>query len=223
MKHAREKSKQKPIKPHIMKKLMLLLSLSIAVTALGQNDEAYVDDLTNQFTAKLTERGISNYFVAKRYCSGKIEMFEIGRERKLCTSRGTYYQVYVVWKEEGEEFIKKIDNCGLFYSTELAGAKIYDFYESNQAALLSETIKNYKSASFTGTPELRKNPQPCFRSFWFLEEGLLVEKSYNLYELNDGDGDNLNYEYNSQLKIVALDAMLDEILANSEATMKRQL
>ena len=206
-----------------MKKLLFVVFLLVELTAFGQNDEAYVDDLTKQFTQKLTERGIPNYFVAKRYCSGKIEMFQIGKDKKWCTSKGTYYAVYVVWKEEGQEFIKKIDNCGLFYSAELDGAELFDYYESNQLELLSETVKNYKSASYTGTPELRKNPQPCFRSFGFLQEGSLVSKSYNLYELEGGDGDNLNYEYNSKLKIVALDVILDEVLANSEANMKRQL
>jgi hypothetical protein len=211
------------IKPHVMKKIILLLSLFIGVAASAQNDEAYVDELTQQFAQKLADRGISDYFTAKRYCSGKIEMFQIGREKKLCTSRGTYYEVYVVWKEEEQAFLKKIDNCGMFYSIELDDDALYDFYVTNKETLLSETVKNYKSASFTGTPELRKNPQPCFRGFGFPHDGAVVTKKYNLYELNEGNGDNLNYEYNSQLNIVALDAKLDEVLANSEATMRRQL
>ncbi|MEM7186583.1 MAG: hypothetical protein AAF466_07980, partial [Bacteroidota bacterium] len=116
-----------------MKKLVLLVTLLVGTFSMAQNDEAYVDEQTSKFTQKLNERGISDYFVTKRYCSGKIEMFQIGKEMKLCTSKGTYYQVYVVWKEEGQEYIKKIDNCGLFYSVELPGSELYDFYESNRA------------------------------------------------------------------------------------------
>ncbi|MEM7186790.1 MAG: hypothetical protein AAF466_09040, partial [Bacteroidota bacterium] len=97
------------------------------------------------------------------------------------------------------------------------------FYESNRAELLSEEVKQYKSASYTGTPELRKNPQPCFRQFAFLKEDEPINKTYNLYDLENGDGDNLNYDFNSQLKMIELDALIDEVLSAKEAFMKRQI
>jgi len=206
-----------------MKKLVFLLVLAVSATCFGQNDEAYVDGLVTEFTMKLAERNITNYFVAKRYCSGKIEMFQIGKEKKLCTSRGTYYMVYVVWTEDDKFHLKKMDNCGLFYTTELSDGELYNFYAANKEPLRNEIVRNYKSASYTGTPELRKNPQPCFRNFVFSENGQTTKQTYNLYELKEANGDNLNYEYNSQLKIVQLDALLDAALATSEATMRRQI
>ncbi|MEL6811752.1 MAG: hypothetical protein AAFP76_10495 [Bacteroidota bacterium] len=207
-----------------MKRFLTLVALSVVIMAGAQNDEAYVDELTSDFTQKLTERGIDQYFVAKRYCSGKIEMFQIGREKKLCTSRGTYYEVYVVWKEEEIVRLKKMDNCGLFYSLELVNEVLYDLFDSRKSALKSEEVKHYKSASYTGEPELRKKPQPCFRAFQFTYGSEQYSKSYNLFDLsNEVEGDNLNYDHNQKLTVVQLDRHLDEILSTSEAQLRRQL
>lgn len=205
-----------------MKKIVLLSAICITSLGFGQNDEGYVDDLTQEFTQKLGERNITNYYTVKRYCSGRIEMFKL--PGRVCTSKGTYFEVYVVWKEEDGAFIKKIDNCSLYYSVRLSDDKLYDFFISNRHALESEVVKKYKSATYSGEPELRKKPQPCFRSFQFTEGETTYSKSYNLFDIsNDSDGENLNYEFNNRLKVVILDSMLDEVLAVSEDKMKRQI
>jgi len=205
-----------------MKKVLIICTLLLTVGAFGQNDEAYVNDLTQEFSQKLVERNITQFFTVKHYCSGKIEMFQIGKERKMCSSKGTYYKVFVVWKEDNYVHVKKIDNCGLFYSTSLTDTDIFDFFIENQTDLASEEVKQYKSASYTGTPELRKQPQPCFRSFSFTEAGNTSTASYNLFDLSN-EKDNLNFEYNNQRKAVLLDAKLEIILASSEANMRRQI
>jgi hypothetical protein len=205
-----------------MKKIIFLLAICFTSFGFGQNDEVYVDELTLAFTKKLTERNITNYYTVKRYCSGRIEMFKL--PERICTSKGTYYEVYVVWMEEYGAFIKKIDNCSLYYSVRLSDNKLYDFFISNLTVLKSEDVRNYKSATYSGKPELRKKPQPCFRSFQFTKGEATFFKRYNLFDIsNDSDGKNLNYEFNSQLKVVILDAMLDAVLAISEEKMKRQI
>jgi len=205
-----------------MKNIFVICAFLIAGLMQGQNDEAFVDELVQQFKQKLTERSITDFYTVKRYCSGKIEMFQIGKERKMCSSKGTYYMVFVVWKEEGVARIKKIDNCGLFYTVPLANTELYAFFDQNRSALASETIKQYKSASYTGKPELRKQPQPCYRSFAFTMNGVTSEVSYNLFDISKPE-DNTNYEYNNSRKAVELDAKLDAILAQKEAGMKRQI
>ena len=205
-----------------MKKVLIICTLLLTIGAFGQNDEAYVDGLTQEFTQKLVERNITQYFTIKHYCSGKIEMFQIGKERKMCSSKGTYYKVFVVWKEEDNVHVKKIDNCGLFYSIPLTDTAIYDFFDQNKSDLASEEVKQYKSATYTGTPELRKQPQPCFRSFSFTEAGNTSVVSYNLFDLSN-EKDNLNFEYNNQRKAVLLDAQLETLLATSEGNMRRQI
>jgi len=205
-----------------MKKVLIICTLLMTVGAFAQNDEAYVNDLTQEFTGKLVTRNITQFFTVKHYCSGKIEMFQIGKERKMCSSKGTYYKVFVVWKEEDTVHVKKIDNCGLFYSVALTDTDLFDFFEQNQTDLASEEVLQYKSASYTGTPELRKQPQPCFRSLSFTEAGNTSEVSYNLFDLSN-EKDNLNYEHNNGRKAVMLAEKLDSILATSEGKMRRQI
>ena len=80
---------------------------------------------------------------------------------------------------------------------------LFDFFVTHAQALKSEEVKNYKSASYTGIPELRKKPQPCFRSFSFTENGETAGPTYNLFHVNpEGKTDNLNYNYNSTLKVI---------------------
>lgn len=211
-----------PKQPRNMKKVLLICLLLLTVGVFGQNDEAYVDTLSQEFAQKLVERNITQFFNVKQYCSGKIEMFQIGKERKMCSSKGTYYKVFVVWKEENNVHIKKIDNCGLFYSISLADTDLFDFFEENKTDLATEEVKRYKSATYTGKPELRKQPQPCFRSFSFTEAGNTSAVNYNLFDLSN-EKDNLNFEHNNQRKAVLLATKLETILDTLEASMRRQI
>ncbi|HPF12509.1 MAG TPA: hypothetical protein PKW08_12330 [Flavobacteriaceae bacterium] len=202
-----------------MKTLFLLIGLLVATSGFAQNDEAYVNQLTNQFTQKLGDRGIHDYFVAKRYCSGTIEMFKIAG--KMCTSKGTYYEVYVVWNDNGKDYMKKIDNCGLFHSQELSDTSLTDFYKKEWPAIKDDEVKPYASESYTGEPELRKKVQPCYRDFQFQMGEVSTTKSFNLFAIgNDSEGKNRNYTFNQTLKLVQLNTLMDDVL--SSLVFKRQ-
>ncbi|MEZ4874898.1 MAG: hypothetical protein R2793_05490 [Flavobacteriaceae bacterium] len=194
-----------------MKQLFLLCCFLASLASFSQNDEAYVAQLTSQFTQKLSERGIDQYFWTKHYCNGSIEMFQI--DGKMCSSKGTYYEVYVFWEEEGLPMVKKIDNCGLYHSLELANNEVLYYAFENLDRLASEEVKHYKSETYTGTPELRKKVQPCFRSFYGTDGTTTFESTFNLFDIsNDSDGKNLNYEYNHSLVLVNLNAQIESLL-----------
>ena len=195
-----------------MKKLLLLVWLFTITSGFTQNDEAYVDQLTNEFTSKLKERGIPSFFATKHYCSGTIEMFII--DGKMCTTRDTYYEVYIFWEEtDGTPFVKKIDNCGLFQSIELPNNEVLYLAFENLYTIENEEVKPYKSETYTGQPELRKEVQPCFRSFTFKSLEDVVTKSFNLFDIsNDSDGKNLNYDYNNALSLVIVNNFTEETL-----------
>ena len=146
-------------------------------------------------------------------------MFQI--EGKMCTSKGTYYEVYVVWQEEGKDFIKKIDNCGLFFTETLDNTTLYDFYQKEYPALIDDEVKPYRSTAFTGKPQLRKEVQPCFREFSFVKGSRVDDKKFNLFALsNESDGKNENYTFNQTLKLVALNKKMDTLL--NSLNFKRQ-
>ncbi len=92
-----------------MKKLLLFLFGIISAFSVAQNDKVYVDSLVSDFTKSLESRNIDEYFYMNKYCDGTTEMFKL-EDGSMCISKGTYYEVYVFWKEENQPMIKKIDN-----------------------------------------------------------------------------------------------------------------
>jgi hypothetical protein len=197
----------------------------VLVTAqfIAQNDEAYVDSLVTEFTKSLENRGINTYFTAKRYCLGQIEMFQVENGR-MCSSRGTYFEVFVLWKEEdGAAMIKKIDNCGLFFTLPLATMNLYDQFIADRTQLLMEDVKPYEVANPENSPTLSTKVHPCGRSYFFKFNEENSSKNFKLYDLtNESSQKNLNFDYNNGLRIVALDASLDEVASMLEAKLRRQ-
>lgn len=203
-----------------MKYIVTLICLCISLTFQGQNkDEAFTKNLVEEFTSTLQTRGIHDFFTTAHYCLGSNSMFKIGDG--ICTSSGSYVVYYILWNEDGKDYLKKIDNCGLYHTQELPNTSLSNFYTKEYAALIDDVVKPYRSESYTGTPESRKTPQACIREFQFIKGTYLTEKKFNLFAIsNDSDGKNLNYTFNQTLKLVALNKQVEETVATR--TFKRQ-
>ncbi len=50
---------------------------------------------------------------------------------KMCISKGTYYEMYVFWNEQGIDYLKKFDNCGQFETVELNDTSLSSFTKGN--------------------------------------------------------------------------------------------
>lgn len=206
-----------------MKKYILIAFLLLSVVASSQNDEAYVDMLVTEFTAKLEQRGITNWLYTKQFCIGSNEMFMM-EGGKMCSSKDTYYEVYVVWKEEGKVMIKKIDNCGLFYSLELQDDSALVYLESHFTAIQEQEIRPYKGQNTTGTPELRTSVEPCRRNYYFKTSEQAFAKKINPYDLSAGTSNpNINFEYNSGLSLTKFDSKLSAVIEAVEDSFRRQM
>ncbi len=193
-----------------MKKCILGLLLFLPTVQQAQNDEAFVDSQVAAFTQELIAKSINQYVVYKSYCVGETRMITL--DGKMCISRGTFFESYVIWNEEGTDKVKKFDNCGSFYTAELLDTTLSDFYKKEWAALLDDEVKPYHSAKYTGNPELRKTPQPCERAFILHSEMKEVSKKFNLFAIsNDSEGANLNYQFNKNLKLVAFHELLEKM------------
>lgn len=205
-----------------MRSILLVFALIWGSVNFAQNDKPFVDELVDEFRAKLKDRGITHFFETRRYCDGTIEIFTIADDR-LCASNGTYYETYLIWQEpEGEVMIKKIDNCGMFYSLPIGEDELFSFYESNREDLVQKTVKQYQRELESNIPSARTEIHPCKRFFRFYKNERMDSQTYRLFDLtNDSDSRNLNYDYNNQLEIVALDKKLDQVLAMMEAKFRR--
>lgn len=205
-----------------MKKIILILLLVVAGTNMAQNDETYVDNLVNEFTQKLENRGITTWYYTKRYCIGAIEMFKM-EDGSMCISKGNYYEVYLVWQEDDSTMIKKIDNCGLYYSMPLTNSDLFNYVSENRAALRTEEVKPYEVANPENSPTQVAVVHPCRRYFKFKAGEDSFTKEFRLFDLtNESKQGNLNYKHNNALKIVELDRLLSALISTSGSTFRRQ-
>lgn len=204
-----------------MHRLLIVLICFIGSICIAQNEEKFVDSLVSKFTTSLVERDINSNVVAKRFCMGTIEMFQMP-DGTMCSSKRTYFSSYVLWTEDSKPMIKKFDNCGMFYSIEQSSTAIIEFLNSNKNELLMTAVKKY-AASRETNPTLSAEVHACGRDFIFNFDGEISTQNYQLFDLtNDSEFPNINYEYNQGLKVVALDSMLDAIIAQSDLKFRRQ-
>jgi hypothetical protein len=206
-----------------MKQILLVCCIFfIGMHTYSQNDEASVNSMVDEFTAKLESRGINNWFYNKRYCLGSIEMFKM-EDGSMCTSRGTYYAVYLVWNEEEGTMIKKFDNCGMYYSLPLEDRSLMEAALMYKEQLQNEEVLKYDSANYTGQPEQRTKVQPCHTAFTFSIDDSTFSKEYNLYHMTtDAKDPNKNYNHNSSLKIRSMELKMDEVIEKMEPKFRRQ-
>ena len=206
-----------------MKKLLFFLFFGIiSAGSIAQNDKNYVDDLVSKFTESLENRDINNYFYLNSYCVGKTKMFQL-KEGRMCVSKGTYYEVYVFWMEGEQAMIKKIDNCGMYFSLPLANNSVLDYVKNNSKQLEKGIVKTYAVKNPENVPVQTSKVYPCHRLFKFNWDNNSFGQKYNLYDLtNESKYENLNFESNNKLEIVALEKNIEASILENESKFKRQ-
>ena len=206
-----------------MKKVITSLIIVLCVSFVySQNDRAATEKMVNEFTIKLEERGINDWFVVNRYCLGTNEMFQM-KDGNWCSSKETYYEFHVLWKEGDKTMVKKIDNCGLFMSMPLSDNDLWEFVLANTTDLQKKSVKPYEGENITGQPEARTAIHPCYREFIFSINDEMYDQKFNLYQLTtEEEHPNKNYEFNNQLPVVELNKLMDPIMDTLKNTMRRQ-
>ena len=206
-----------------MKNVLLGVLLLLSSLSFAQHDETYVDKLVSEFTTSLKSRDINTHLLSKRYCQGRIEMFKL-ENGSMCSSKGTYYAVYLFWEEEGKSMIKKIDNCGLFYSLELNDNNVMAFINRYKSEIKSNPVKPYKMTTTASGPILSTEIHACNREIEFSDTpDVSFEQSYRLFDLtNDAKEANLNYVFNNKLKVVELDQLMGAAIEQMENKFRRQ-
>ena len=206
-----------------MKNVLLGVLLLLGTIGYAQHDEAYVVELVSEFTTSLKKRNINTYLLSKRYCEGSIEMFKLENGR-MCSSKGTYYSVYLFWEEGDKAMIKKIDNCGLFYSLELNDNNVMAFVKQHTNEIKNNPVKPYKMATAASGPISSTEIHSCKREIAYQDEITnSFEQSYRLFDLtNDAKEANLNYTSNNNLKVVELDQLMGTVIEQMEKNFRRQ-
>ena len=205
-----------------MKKLVFLFFGIISTISSAQNDKSYVDGLVSNFTKSLESRQITNFFYMNKYCDGSIEIFKLS-DGSMCASKEIYYEVFVFWKEENQAMIKKIDNCGMYFSLSLNNLNVLDFVQNNTDQLKDGEVINYAVKNPENVPVKSSEIHPCHRLFQFNLENKTFGQTYDLFDLtNESKYENLNFDSNNKLKIVALEKMVEGLILENETKFRRQ-
>ncbi|MFC7357000.1 hypothetical protein ACFQO1_04830 [Jejudonia soesokkakensis] len=201
-----------------MKKILLAFVMLGAATSFAQNDKQAVQSMVDTFTSALEEREIFTYLTTTRYCDGNIQMIKMPNGR-MCASKGTFYETYIFWQEEGKSYGKKIDNCGMFGSIELPDSEVYDYFTTHFEAIRSNPVKGYEIAQKETGPLQRTEINNCHKSFTLSNTDDTFSQKFNPFDLtNDAVEANIHYEYNQKLKIVHLDSLLDTAIKQIEGS-----
>ncbi len=201
-----------------MKTSISLFLVLFCYTMVAQKDMAYVETQVKTFTLALESRNIDTYFTTTRYCNGETLMF-VMPDGSRCFSQGTYAAVYVVWMENEETMIKKIDNCGMFASVALSSNELFDYFKENVEALQKNKVKPYEIAGREGGPLQRTEIKDCHRKYTFVEEATEETQEFKPFDLtNEAREKNINYDYNMALAVTILESMMDKAILELEAS-----
>jgi hypothetical protein len=157
-----------------------------------------------------------------KYCDGLIEIYKLA-DGSMCASKETYYEIFVFWKEGNQAMIKKIDNCGMYFSLPLNNINILDFVQYNKDQLEDGEVNNYAVKTPENVPVKSTEIYPCHRIFQFNLENKTFGQKYDLFDLtNESKYENLNFDYNNKLEVVALEKMIEALISENDSKFKRQ-
>ena len=120
--------------------------------------------------------------------------------------------------------IKKIDNCGLFDTLELANSNVIDFINIYKDDIQKNPVKHYEFSTKNSGPLQRTKIHSCARKLEFKDgNGLEITQRYNLFDItNDALEKNTNYAYNNGLNTVELDKMMSHEIERIDDQFRRQ-
>ncbi|MDN3723663.1 hypothetical protein QRD02_04665 [Aequorivita sp. SDUM287046] len=202
-----------------MKKYILVSFIFISFMGFAQNDETFVDALVNQKLAELEMQQHPEYFLRKNYCEGNVQMF-VMPNGKHCASKGTYYSVFVFWKE-GEDVMKvqKFDNCGKFAPIPIAMGKNIKKILKDKETLKTEEVKPFKSEKVDENAFDNMSVTSCHTAYKFVLAQEVIEKWFSEFDLtNSSKNKNVNADHNKSLLIIKLDKDLSEMIKHFEET-----
>jgi len=206
-----------------MKPCFLLLTVLISTISIAQkNTEMKPNSIISEITKTLDNQNVENYFFTNRTCLGDTRIITMNKEEKCFTS-GNFSEYYLFWQKDGVTHITKADNCGAFKRLKINDNDIFDFFLKHKEALKNNSVKEYEVADPENVPTQRTEVYPCSHKFSFTTPMGTFTKKFKEFDVtNASKQSNLNYEYNQQLKLIALDKMIDAVISETADKLKRQ-
>ncbi|UAB80783.1 hypothetical protein INR76_11780 [Marixanthomonas sp. SCSIO 43207] len=206
-----------------MKSILVCIVLVFSSFCSAQyNNELVPLSIVTEMTKTLKKQNIDTYFYVNKTCLGETRIIKMN-DGTNCFTSGNFSEYYLFWQKNDTTYISKADNCGPFIKLKLDDTTMFNFFLKHKDAIQNNSVKKYEVANPENAPTQRTKVHPCSQEFSFTTAMGTFTQKFDEFDLtNDSKQKNLNYEYNQQLKLIELEAMIDQIILETADSLRRQ-
>lgn len=197
-----------------MRKILIILFILFSNVLFSQNIK-YKNDSLTVFLNQLDNKKLNQYFSINIYKKGPNKFKRI--QDGSCNDRGTVNKVFVFWSKNKKTFLNKFDDCSSYQSIEISKFPI-DFVNDYKFILNKEKIKEYYSTVIYDD-EIHEVilMDTKGREYNFHLESVDFKIDIDLNDFsNPKNAKNENFEFNSKLKIFALNQFCEKLITDLE-------
>lgn len=146
-----------------------------------------------------------DFVVYKDYSTGTTILSSVNDPNR-CLQCEVYNSVYLIWKDNGIDYIQLFDNCGSFYPVKMSNNDILNFAKDHTDILKNERVKYY---------QIDKNSVMGVSHSSYKEFLISVgqHEFYNYFDTfnltSKAEEPNLNYLYNQNLQLIKMNNMIE--------------
>ncbi|MEO8517195.1 MAG: hypothetical protein ABI426_10635 [Flavobacterium sp.] len=174
--------------------------------------EEKLDSILNTTILNLKSKKITDVFcISESYWETDVREIYDTKTDKIVSSKvfdQNVFTLYVFWKENAKVYIQKFDHLNKFKPIELHDFGLFDMIKNNLSKIKKEKVLPYQIR--IGFRKVTLNHVPAIQQkIYFCDENEVLRKEFQEYYLvntdyDDGSNKNLNFKYNSKLKIIEI-------------------
>ena len=197
-----------------MKRLLSILLFSFAAFASQAQDRFPFQWNGKTFIDSLKASGIKDIISVKQYAPGSEIIFN--EPQPACNTGGTYYKLYIVWKDNAQTKAKAFNNCFSYGTVSLAHDSIFLY-----SALYMPQLKTEQS-SIRNKKEKGKAPFIVTAHSDITDVAVINAKSQLRFSFDEEEiQDNpLVYKNFNQSKLYQLKRLSEDLISNYYAALK---
>lgn len=209
-------------------RLIFGLFFLLPLINMAQNSKQSMDKRVADYITTLQDKKIKQIGFATYYCTGTVKNNDF--KENVCNYESVYYETYLFWLDGTRNFVKKFDNCSEFNEVEIKSSQFFSYFVFNRDKIKNEEVKRFQSIEVTGKDTLFltvSSTQSCRTKLTIFEGNRRVEKQidyHNLTAATTGDKNktqmNINYKYNTALKVVEWEKKIKETIIELEKKKK---
>ena len=194
------------------------------------NKEIKIDKLTTDFIKELQSRKIDTICIYENYCVGegpKTYEPSLHENKPFCIEEFPNDPVYVLWKENGKNYLTKISICFEYSKTTVPTHDFWNIYFSNEKVIKKEEIKPFEYRPQSNNGKLKYMTMvdhSCHQNFRILINKKIIDKNFDDFNLQEKNNHeiNINYTHNKNLKSKFIIDDLKKVTSGTELEIYSQ-